>query len=101
MTTVEINAEIAKACNWKKHPSANGSNWIAPNGVIHPAPPNFSGDLNAIHEAVMDLKSRDGKAYMRYQQELIKQDGFLYTDATARQRCLAFLKVTVGQKGSE
>lgn len=61
-------------------------------GSYYQYEPDFTSDLNAMRGAVLALRKQDFKAYMRYQQELIKQDGLLYTDAAAAQRSEAFLK---------
>lgn len=73
MTDQEINLAIAEACGWVGEP-------------------DYLNDLNAVHDAAMSLKERDGKAYLRYQQNLIAWDGLLYPDAPAKVRAQAIVK---------
>ena len=56
--------------------------------------PNYCGDINAIHEAII---SKSGEFRLRYRNELAEICGAQhYHDATARQRAEAFLR-TIGK----
>lgn len=54
--------------------------------------PDYTNDLNAMYEAAIILRKKDGKAYIRYQLELIGQDGLYYIDSSAASRAEAFLR---------
>ena len=92
------NAAIAKACGWKYKGSPgfadlNYKAWIAPDGREHCECPNYTGDLNAMHEAETFLKGQDWAAYFDLIQHTGKATG---VRATASQRAEAFLR-TIGK----
>lgn len=88
MNPQEINKRIAIACGWKH--------------------PNYYGDLNAMHEAIMckryelngytmklrEVVIRDASEEMKHETQLV-HDVYFY-HATAAQRAEAFLR-TIGQ----
>lgn len=98
MTPEQQQRAIAEACGWTKLELYSGQHSLlygvrpGDNSESISRVPNYLEDLNAIHRAVLSLKDQDFKAYMRYQQELIRQDGLIYTDAPASNRAVAFLK---------
>lgn len=99
MTPEKINAALAESCGWRKNPDRR----FVLNEWLHDErsgePPNYFGDLNALHEAEKKLTPGESSYYAG---ELRKALGFhqhTYFDllhATAPQRCEAVLK-TLGK----
>ena len=108
----QINAAIAETCGWNecrlvakvvlstlRDPVAYG---IPPNGTYEIACPNYSTDLNAMHEAEERLGGNKRSFAMWLAQILDTtptvdlDDQFLNIHATARQRAEAFLR-TLGK----
>jgi hypothetical protein len=58
--------------------------------------PDFSGDLNEMHEAEKVLTGKQQGYYWDHLQYIITDDGFEQLHATARQRAEAFLR-TLGK----
>jgi hypothetical protein len=110
MTESEINRAIAESVGWKwfDHPDVRErtktwtlqDKWIqTPTGelVFPHNVPNYHGDLNAIQRTVM-LLSRDG-VRSKYNQMLMDSlqptEAFILDrtiNATAQQRCIAYLR---------
>ena len=87
MTDQQINAAIAEACGWIYF-----DGWQHPDGRNFP--PDYTQDLNAMHEAEELLK---GKQFGAYGIALNDIEGSLWgIRATARQRAEAFLR-TLGK----
>ena len=94
------NAAIAEACGWHEENepsgSANPKAWWHYNDRYpsNSMPvPNYTGDLNAMHEAETFLKGQDWAAYF----DLIRHTGKATgVRATAAQRAEAFLR-TIGK----
>jgi hypothetical protein len=88
MSDEQINIAIAGTCGWA-HPS-----------VKPYAFPNYSNDLNAMHEAEEVLTGHQRIVYKETLCEITPQDPSVslwgLTRATARQRAEAFLK-TIGE----
>jgi hypothetical protein len=105
MTDEQINAAIADACGWTecrlvakvvlstlRDPVAYG---IPPNGTYEIACPNYSTDLNAMHEAEGTLSTANMYA-MEVEVKRVLGAREFYFHATARQRAEAFLR-TLGK----
>lgn len=109
LTDEEMRIAIAEACGWKPYKPITHDGWPLlmtppkkPNkeGWLEPIP-DYLNDLNAIHEAIMSLpiNKRDQfdvelavvvhGDFIRHQ---VRYQRFETTNATARQRCLAYLK---------
>jgi hypothetical protein len=95
MTDEQINAAIAESVKWPGNlicKDFNGNLWPS-------APPNYCGDLNAMHEAEKTIFPYYAKVYSN---KLAKVTGVEMSDdtdyfcATARQRAEAFL-LTLGK----
>lgn len=92
MTDTQINAAIAEACGWTVELSHLQSGIdVVRDGNRRPLP-NYSTDLNAMHEAENYLA---GKQFETYASLLgTSESGSLFgIRATARQRAEAFLRV--------
>jgi hypothetical protein len=103
MTDHRINAVIALACKWQPNCN-NGICWDSAGNVVL-NPPNYCGDLNAMHEAEQALWARDWNLRYDYIEALAKvENPTIYNrldavdmlDLTARQRAEAFLR-TIGK----
>lgn len=80
--------------------------WIDPKGFPAKAPPDYPHDLNAVHEVVMHLKSKDRFNYQVYHSILVgivakanssltddlDFDGCYESEATSAQRTEAILR---------
>lgn len=113
MTDQQINQTIAEACGWRWEARMKGSIKVwnrPPNYVFHDDElPNYSHDLNAMHEAESRFKTSTEQMlyaakilWVRGQGDLFEA-GDLNVDhcwiaakATARQRAEAFLR-TIGK----
>ena len=94
MTPEQINIAIAEACGWKPHYSMDG---FGEHPVYAPHHmqrlPNYTTDLNAMHEAE---KMLDYRQRCDYEETLQLICNYRHTFATAAQRAEAFLK-TIGK----
>lgn len=108
MTDEQMRIAIADACGWKKPDDPEVMKfkvgwtsaekwWMCPKGVLrlkHDIP-NYLNDLNAMHEAEK-LLLKDGHEsdlWLEYLSNLvICAPAGLSSHATARQRCIAYLK---------
>jgi hypothetical protein len=94
MTNKQINNTIAKACGWKlkKH------YWLTPEGceAFGWDIPDYSTDLNAMHEAEKGLENPD--CYEKWLADVCGGTSYLF-HATAQQRAEAFLKTLGKWKG--
>jgi hypothetical protein len=111
MNDEEINRSIAEHLGYKRElrpadcRTPNAEFWIHPEGSEASKPPNFCGDLNAMHEAEKAAFG-NSSAWAEFAFQLIsvlnaygmsEQDGMTcLLQATARQRAEAFLR-TVGK----
>jgi len=88
MTNDQINVAIAEACGRRRNP--NGG-WYPDNGlkVGTQGIPNYSADLNAMHQAEWSLT--DDQLW-RMARNIERNDEQWYFRATARQRAEAFLR---------
>lgn len=97
MTDEQINRAIAKMCGWEilENPIIIGCACYAkdPHGEPECGVPNYSGDLNAMHEAEKVLRNGRNYEYL-HQLERVTQSSMIY--ATAHQRAEAFLR-TLGK----
>lgn len=102
MTDEEIRLKVAEAMGWKPDPETKFWYALGPNeilagfkdGIVSPLP-NYPADLNAMHEAEkMLLKDgHESDLWLEYLSNLvICAPAGLSSHATARQRCIAFLK---------
>jgi hypothetical protein len=106
MTPDEINRAIAESVGWK--PTTDSGWCMGPDGEPIITPPNYHGDLNAIQEAVAESftsnESLDAFAenlavviFGSYPDALLRySDAAMMVNATAPQRCEAYLK-TIGK----
>lgn len=88
MTDDEINKAIAEACRWKL--LAN-NRWTKPCGIYADLP-NYTADLNAMHEAEKVLVGKNNWELCEYVHKLHTATNSWIAFATARQRAEAFLK---------
>lgn len=102
MTPEEINVAIAESLGQEYHKPTAAE--IA-SGSYYQYEPNYHGDLNAIHKAENNLTYELNYAHAKHLAEIIGLDGlgnwdycaaFTFGNATAPQRCEAFLK-TIGK----
>ncbi len=103
MTPEQINIAIAEECGWSHKTIREYTYWwheennksLPPNDDGMRSCPNYHGDLNAMHEAVVFTIHRDPNLRRIYYQTLdtITGDQWNTIDATAAQRAEAFLKV--------
>ena len=109
MNDEEINRAIAEHLGWKFIPChddgfgrATGERWLDPDGDIGLTPPDYSCDLNAMHEAEKVLTDVQCLFYTDNMREVLTEhDASRRTwHATARQRAEAFLR-TVGKWRNE
>lgn len=115
MTPSEINRAIAESVGWEFIPChddgfgrAVGETWLDPDGDIGLVPPDYHGDLNAIHEVETMLLAgpQTDTLGVNYWNTLwhVCDDSYkkLSTigNATAPQRCEAYLK-TIGKWRNE
>jgi hypothetical protein len=86
MNDESINRAIAEHLGWKFIPchddgfgKATGERWLDPDGDIGMTPPDYCGDLNAMHEAVQSLNEVE---LFRYADEVcdLAYDGHHDTD---------------------
>jgi hypothetical protein len=86
MDPVKQRIAIAKACGWTCH-------WDGGD----PCSPDYTGDLNAMHEAEETLTFNYWNRYAQWLRELTRSNRrFLIAHATAAQRAEAFLR-TIGK----
>ena len=94
------NEAIAEACGWKYKGSPgfadlNYKAWISPDGREYCECPNYTGDLNAMHEAEKEIwiNKQQWDRYKAILQDMRCDDAI---HATADQRAEAFLR-TIGK----
>jgi hypothetical protein len=99
MTPQEINIAIAEHLGWKKKRELEPGwrIWTAPNGNLSGPDniPNYSGDLNAMHEAEKALTDEEQDRMNDTLWDLMQGRKYLW-HAAAIQRAEAFLR-TVGK----
>lgn len=101
MTDQEINIKVAELCGWKPQTictDKQGNPWPSD-------PPNYVADLNACHEFAAWLDTEQQIQFAEELQFIVLENPyrawwnptamevFQIADATARQRCEAFLRV--------
>lgn len=100
MTDTEINQTIAEYIGYKPLPICTDMTGKPFDGWDEP--PNYCGDLNAMHEAEKLLSKFDKGDYSYYLEDECGTDGwkimnsedkFAIINATAKQRAEAFLKI--------
>jgi len=110
MSDEEINRAIAEHLGWKFIPCrddgfgrATGERWRDPDGDIGLTPPDYSSDLNAMHEAEKAFTSVQCSFYTYSMREVITEhDASRRTwHATAPQRAEAFLRTVGKWRGEE
>lgn len=103
MTPNEIRIAVAGCLGWKVLPQGQGEfditgeppDWDATR--YHPVP-NYPEDLNACHEIWCSLTEKEHFAFRDHLRDLVRRDGHIcgpcrsLSNATALQRCEAFLK---------
>jgi hypothetical protein len=92
MTDEQINVAIAEACGWRAVCVNADSGFYKgfDNGAeLRPDLPDYSSDLNAMHEAEATLTEDQ---LWRMAREIERNDEQWYFRATARQRAEAFLR---------
>lgn len=108
MSDNEIRIAIAEALGWKiEREGEHCLGWLSPNHgrLLFDFVPDYTNDLNAIHEAWSTLNDDQKKAFYRHlsnaegmtrlvYKNVLTQD-WLVVGATARQRAEAFLR-TIG-----
>ena len=100
MTDEQINIAIAESLGWKL--LAN-NRWTKPCGIYADLP-NYTADLNAMHEVENVLDLQACVEYARWLRDVVLMKtklpwdygSFAHIHATARQRCEAYLK-TIGK----
>lgn len=93
MTDQQINEAIAKLCGWTVTKRGWWGHPTLPcRGGAMPDPPDYTTDMNAMHEAESCIKGVDVGAYCN---ELVLISGGISCAiaSTARQRAKAFLRV--------
>lgn len=95
MTDNEINIIIAKKCGWTHFDSDTVQYVARRSDGKWDCIPNYCGDLNGMHQAIVSVIHKDPHVRRRYLQTLdeITGDQWNTVDATARQRAEAFVKV--------
>jgi hypothetical protein len=94
MNPQEINRRIAIACGWTW--DDDNLFWISPDKSFGIAdPPNYHGDLNAMHEVEKVLFGPKWDTYMAHLSRVCPGYASAY-HATSAQRAKAFLR-TIGQ----
>ena len=85
---------IAKACGWLQSRTCHwGGWWYLKKGkrAYQQTPPDYLNDLNAMHDAEIQLEAEDNHAYGCYCSELYEKYGNTVS-LTAAQRAEAFLR---------
>ncbi len=100
MSPEEQRIAITEACGWTETEAwLNGRRCFehadSNAGWDFDSLPDYLNDLNAIHEAEIQLEAEDNHAYGCYCSELYEKYGNMVS-LTASQRCEAFLK-TIGK----
>ena len=109
MTDEQLRLKVAELAGWERGPAENigicGLGVIASKGMCwhhkdeednwQDNPPDFTDDLNAMHEAEMILTEKQKTVYLTYLGEKVVRDGadygWCWGFATARQRAEAFV----------
>ncbi len=87
---------IATACGWSNKAKSPYQDWRGPDGESCNTPsgmPNYTGDLNAMHEAEKVIKGHHQWGEYKRLLSIICYTGFEFpVDATAGQRSESFLR---------
>ena len=88
MTSKDKNIKLAENLGIKPEKYFRKTVWIY-GGSMHPKPPDYYNDLNAIHIATQSLGERDGDEYTRYWNILRSLTGSALdaTEADSKTRC--------------
>ena len=105
MTDNELRLAVAEAVGWTEIKRHSGSHvGLHPETKICGFIPDFASDLNAMHKAVAGLNEPQRHAYaVLLANEFFPlgwrdwRDSFALSEATARQRALAFVQVFKGK----
>lgn len=96
MTNDEIRIKVAEACGWKINPAKHTAkilDWIhTESECTGYFPPNYPEDLNACADFEKTISPDQQNQYIMELGKVCCVRGFNIVTATARQRCLAFLK---------
>jgi len=103
-SNLELDAQVALLCGWKKVARNGWLKWKHPSGTIMDSPPKFHADLNACaeFEAAMDRPTLEKYAAVLCE---MFHDGFdpdieSVITASAQDRCKAFVKLKEATKAS-
>jgi len=98
MTDQQQRIAIAEACGWSEISDwkAAGINGLHPSGQWTEVIPNYTSDLNAMHEAEKVLTAEQRRSYVNCIFNLPVSECESNTFATAAQRAKAFLR-TIGK----
>jgi len=98
MTDQQQRIAIAEACGWSEISDwkAAGINGLHPSGQWTEVIPNYTSDLNAMHEAEKVLTAEQRRSYANCIFNLPVSECESNTFATAAQRAKAFLR-TIGK----
>jgi hypothetical protein len=98
MTDQQQRIAIAEACGWSEISDwkAAGINGLHPSGQWTEVIPNYTSDLNAMHEAEKVLTAEQRRSYVNCIFNLPVSECESNTFATAAQRAEAFLR-TIGK----
>ena len=97
MTDEEIRIKVTELLGWYIADAKNGLG-VAHGQAIWPHTvkplPNYPQDLNACHEMVETLRKEDDSKWYDFRKHLMDECGSVMNaiQATARQRCEAFIK---------
>lgn len=111
----ELRVMCAELCGWRTHIARDGvTYWVAP---AEPTgygaePPEYATDLNSMREAWLLLSDGQHESFGIALRDQIEDEGFYFDDgafeygmmarianATARQRCIAFIATKQGEEG--
>ena len=94
MTDQQQRIAIAEACGWSEISDwkAAGINGLHPSGQWTEVIPNYTSDLNAMHEAEKVLTAEQRRSYVNCIFNLPVSECESNTFATAAQRAKAFLR---------
>lgn len=115
MTDEQMRVKVALRLGWRQIINADGdlteghltrtwTEWIGPNDEQSTdyMPPDFPNDLNACAEMALGLDASQSMSFLEHLESIVKRDcssdegrwwKFHLVNATARQRCAAFLRV--------
>ena len=96
MEIEQINRTIAESCGWNRNGSSGNEEnpWVSPRNGIKPRVPNYTSDLNAMHEAESSLSDDKLFVMARWIQHLTRSTliGVAVMHSSARDRAEAYLR---------